>query len=473
MKRSQALTLQLQERQPSELWLCLLGALTIALSGCGQGACASGCSTPAPTSTGQTSDPLAAAHAALKTMSLPRDAAPPMDRTNRFADDPRALSLGKKFFFETRFSGPLLDSANNGTTGTLGRVGETGKVACASCHSPQNASFSDTRSPRGQLSLGSGWTHRKAPSLLNVAQSQFLMWDGRRDSAFSQVFSPMESPLEFNSSRLFVAQQVYRLYRAEYEAIFGAMPALLDRYPVLAPAEAGCTSLPPDPMHATCAKPEHTSDEVTAVVVNVGKALQAYTRQLSCGRSRFDDWADGEEAAMTADEVAGAFVFAQKGACTACHTGPYFSDQRFHNVGVAGSLVPFTGVMTMNDPGAGFAAPLLLADPLNSRGKFSDGDDGRLDSLPPADKLEGAFKTPSLRCVSRRKTFMHNGAYRSLSDVIDFFDQGSAPGGFVGTSENFPRGLSQVEREQLLAFLRALDGEGPNPDLLTPPELPP
>jgi cytochrome c peroxidase len=456
-------------------WAAVLVALSSGL-GCGQGSCGT-CSNPVPTPTTEPTtgpvDAIATTRMMLKSLSLPANMALPADPTNRFADDERARELGKKFFFEPRFSGALLDDANNGTSGTNGRLGETGKVSCSSCHSPQGGSFSDMRSPRGQLSLGSGWTHRKAPSLLNVAQSRFLMWDGRRDSAFSQVFSPMESPLEFNSSRLFVAQQVYRLYRSEYEALFGAMPALLDKYPELAAAEAGCTTLPADPAHETCVKPEQATDEVTGVVVNVGKAIQAYTRQLSCGRTRFDDWLDGNDAAMTPDEIGGAVVFANKGACQVCHSGPYLTDQRFHNLGLGGSLVPFTGVMTANDPGAGSAAPLLLKDPLNSRGKFSDGDDARLDSLPSADKLEGAFKTPGLRCVSRRRTFMHNGEFRSLNDVIDFFDHGSSASGFVGTAENFPRNFTQLEKDQLLAFLHALDGEGPPADLLEPPTLAP
>jgi cytochrome c peroxidase len=450
------------------------GALWL-LSGCGQGACAQGASACAPPVTEpQGGGPNSEARALLKPLALPKTQVLPSDPTNRFADDPRAADLGKRFFFETRFSGPLLDEANNGTTGTLGRAGETGKVSCAGCHVPMAGVFADMRSPRGQLSLGSGWTHRKAPSLLDVAQARFLMWDGRRDSAFSQVFSPMESPLEFNSSRLFVAQQVYRLYRADYEALFGAMPPLLENYPELAPADAGCAELPADPVHATCAKDGQTTDEVTRVVANVGKAIQAYTRQLSCGRSRFDAWVDGDDSAMNADELSGALLFAGKAGCVACHNGPYLTDQRFHNLGLSGGLIPFTGVMTTNDPGAEPAIQVLLQDPLNSRGQFSDGDDGRLDTLPKdLSSLTGAFRTSSLRCVTRRRTFMHNGEYRSLSDVIDFFDQGGSPSGFVGTSENYPRGFTQPERDQLVAFLHTLDGDGPRADLQQPPSATP
>jgi cytochrome c peroxidase len=411
--------------------------------------------------------------ARLATLVLAKDAPLPADRSNALADDPRAAALGQKFFFDTRFSGPLLDAANDGTSGTLGKKGEAGKVACAGCHQPLNGAFADRRSPRGQLSLGSSWTHRKAPSLLNVAQMRFLMWDGRRDSSFSQVFSPLESPLEFNSSRLFLAQQVYRLYRTEYEALFGPMPALLDAFPVLAPADAGCAALPKDPVHEKCTKAGHDDDGVMRVVVNFGKAIQAFTRKLTCGRSRFDDWMDGDAKALTADEQGGAVLFVGKGTCSMCHTGPFLTDREFHNLGLGGEIVPFTGVSTIDDPGAAPALAELLQDPLNSKGRFSDGYDGRLDSLPgDLSTLTGSFHTPGLRCVSRRPSFMHNGKYRSLEDMVDSFSQGTSPSGFVGTSENYPRNFTNTERSQLIAFLRSLDGAGPDAELQTAPPLP-
>ena len=99
---------------------------------------------------------------------------------------------GKKFFFEPRFSGALLDESNQGPIGgALGLVGDTGKVSCSGCHIPKG-SYSDIRTPRRQNSLGAGWTRRRAPSLLDVGQQTFLMWDGARDTAYSQVFTPME-----------------------------------------------------------------------------------------------------------------------------------------------------------------------------------------------------------------------------------------------------------------------------------------
>jgi cytochrome c peroxidase len=397
--------------------------------------------------------------------------APLGDPTNKYADDPRAAALGHKLFFDRRFSGRLLDEANNGTTGTLGQRGEAGKVACASCHTPESKAFVDSRSPRRQLSLAAGWTTRRTPTLLDVSQARFLTWDGKSDTFFGQVFIPIESPVEFNSSRLFVAQQIKRFYRADYEQIFGALPAL-EAYPELESEEAGCAKLRGS-HHEACEKPGHADQSVVRVVVNFGKAIHAYLRLLSCGRSRFDDWMEGDHDALSADEQAGAHLFVGKGGCDSCHSGPYMTDQRFHNVGLRGQLIPFTGINTKGDRGAAAGFASLRKDPLNSAGAFSDGNDGRLKELPADEAATlGAFRTPGLRCVSRRPSFMHDGQFRSLQDVVRFFNRGGDKNGFPGKSENRPRNLTDKEAEQLVAFLRALDGKGPDPKLLKPPVLP-
>jgi hypothetical protein len=60
-----------------------------------------------------------------------------------------------------------------------------------------------------------------------------------------------------------------------------------------------------------------------------------------------------------------------------------------------------------------------------------------------------------------------------LEDVVLFFNNGGNPSGYPGTSENVPRGLTPIERAELVAFVRALDGDGPDPTLVAPPVLPP
>jgi hypothetical protein len=124
-----------------------------------------------------------------------------------------------------------------------------------------------------------------------------------------------------NSSRLYVAEQIYKRYRAPYEAIFGEIPAPLDdpsRFPQLEGSTTGCRKLVPitvgrattsegmdchgspgDHAEYDHLKSDRDRDAVTRVVVNLGKALAAYERLLTCGASRFDRWMHGARDALT------------------------------------------------------------------------------------------------------------------------------------------------------------------------------
>jgi cytochrome c peroxidase len=422
------------------------------------------------------SAPELAALAELSPNPLP---APPLDKTNRFADNAQAAALGQKLFFETRFSGKLLDGDDDGSATTLGKQGETGKVACAGCHIAK-AGFLDDRTLGEQVSLAAGWGRRRAPSLLDVGQAKLLMWDGRHDTLYNQPFGPIESPVEMNSSRLFVAEQIFALYRPEYEAVFGPMPAFDDvlRFPPLIADLTGCQPSTVDPQ-LVCNGTEHglpgdgaefdalakeDQDAVTEVVVNMGKALGAYERLLDCGASRFDAWVGGQSDALTASEQRGAQLFVGRGQCVSCHSGPFLSDQKFHNVGLQPTTVAVVFI-DQDDHGALTGLAAANADPLNSRGKFSDGDDGRLPkSVAPS--LEGTFRTPILRCAARRPSFMHTGQLKSLSDVVAFFAKGGDAFGFLGTNELAALALSARDQQDLVAFLGSLEGPGPSADLL-------
>src|SRR6478736_8374536 len=172
------------------------------------------------------------------------DGPPDADPSNRWADDAAASAFGQRLFFEARFSGRLLEGDNDGTNATLGKQGDAGRVSCAGCHLPSEG-FVDTRSPHQQVSLGAQWTLRKTPQLLDVAFAPLYNWDGRRDAIWNQALGVMESNREFNSGRLFVAEQVFRLHRSEYEAVFGELPPFDDtsRFPQLAPEDAGCVEV--------------------------------------------------------------------------------------------------------------------------------------------------------------------------------------------------------------------------------------
>jgi cytochrome c peroxidase len=411
------------------------------------------------------------------------DGPPPADPSNRVADDADARAFGQTLFFDPRFSGPLIEGDNDGGSATLGTRGEPQRVSCAGCHVPSDG-FVDTRSPHRQVSLASLWTLRRSPTLLEIAFQPLYNWDGRRDSTWNQAAGVMESEREFNSGRLFVAEQVAANHRDAYEALFGALPPFEDteRFPPLAPEDTGCverTSMsgvdyvcrgkPGDGAEYDGLAPEDQTD-VTRVMVNATKAIGAYLRALRCGPSRFDAWLDGDRSALDASELRGARLFVGRAGCVACHSGPLLSDGAFHNVGMAPAPVA-VAIIDVNDRGAAAAIPEALADPLGTAGEFSDGDREKLPQAV-APEHEGAFRTPTLRCIARQPSFMHTGQLTTLSGVVSFFSRGGDRSGYPGQSEIARLDLTEAERADLVAFLGSLDGPGPDPSLLVAPEAP-
>ncbi|MEO7035139.1 MAG: cytochrome c peroxidase [Polyangiaceae bacterium] len=451
---------------------CALRATVVAVgmvvSACGQATAASnGTQKDDP-------DPIFSAGdtAALHSLSPATLPAAPKDSTNQWSDDARAAAWGKTLFSDTAFAGRLLDADNDGSPGALGKVGDTGKVACAGCHLP-SAGFSDTRSFQRQISLGAGWGRRRAPSLLDVAQARLLMWDGRRDALYNQPFGPIESVVEMNSSRLFVAEYLFRRYKADYEALFGAMPTLDDstQFPALSAGLTGCQPKNPTSPPPTCDGTFHgipgdhaefdsmspaNQEAVTRVVVNAGKAIGAYERTLTCGPSHFDAWMHGDGTALSRAAQRGAQLFVGKGRCASCHSGPFLSDQQFHNVGLRPGVVQ-QNFTDSDDGGALVGIAAALADPLNSQGKFSDGHDSRL-HITVTPQMSGAFRTPILRCVGLRPTFMHSGQLGSLAKVVAFFSDGGDKTGYPGTNELAALNLSAREQSDLTEFLGELTG---------------
>jgi cytochrome c peroxidase len=421
----------------------------------------------------------------LKTLSPTTLPPAPLDKSNAHADNPGAAALGQALFFDTGLSGRLVDAANDGGAGTLGTKGQTGRVACVSCHDP-GAGFSDDRSPGKQISLGAGWGRRAAPSLLDIGQAKLLGWDGRRDTLYNMGVAALESPADMNSSRLYVAEQIYARYKVAYEAVFGPMPPLHDgtRFPQVTADQIGChgsVAYTPSP---TCTETPHgvpgdaaefdsirsygDQQAVTGVVVNVGKAIGAYMRLLTSGPSRFDAWVHGQTDALNASEQRGAKIFIGPGKCIACHRGPFFSDGVAHNVGLSPAPVSPAVFLDANDEGASLGIAQAVGDPLNSAGQFSDGNDGRLPAAAPSNK--GAFLTPRLRGVSRRGGFMHTGQLTSLATVVSFFNAGGSASGFAGVREIQPLGLSAQDEADVVAFLGSLTGPGPAASLSSSPK---
>lgn len=376
---------------------------------------------------------------------------PPLDPdlSNAYGDDPRAVSLGHKLFFDTRFS-------------------SNGQVSCATCHLP-DLMFTDGR----PLGVGVGTMTRKTMTIVGTAYSPWFFWDGSKDSLWAQALGPMESAVEHGGTRMQYAHLIERYYRDEYEAIFGPMPDLSDaaRFPEVAgPVEDAEAWAAWDAM-----QPEDR-EAVTWVYVNMGKAIAAYERQILPGPSRFDEYVEAllegdvrtMKKTLSEEEVAGLRLFIGEAQCIRCHNGPLFTNNSFHNTGVP----PRSGQEV--DIGRADGAKKVLEDEFNCLSQYSDAapdDCAELQYLiAEGEELEGAFKPPTLRNVALTAPYMHAGQYSNLNQVVMHYRH--PPVAAVGHSELEMFHIHHGGMMNLLAFLQSLTGplDAP-PELLAPPEL--
>lgn len=159
---------------------------------------------------------------------------------------------------------------------------------------------------------------------------------------------------------------------------------------------------------------------------NLGAAFAAFERTLETTNSRYDDWAD-DKLRLTASEERGRKLFTGKKAkCFDCHfTGDFTADE-FRNIGL------FNGA-DLNDSGRAAIT-------------------GKREDL-------GKFKTPGLRNVAVTAPYMHNGMFKTLEEVVEYYDN---PQRFVQGSINAdsllrkPLGLTQQEKNDLVAFMKTL-----------------
>ena len=158
----------------------------------------------------------------------------------------------------------------------------------------------------------------------------------------------------------------------------------------------------------------------------IAEAIAAFERTVVSTNAPFDKYVLGDAKAMDEAAVRGMAVFKGKGRCLLCHNGPNFTDNQFHNLGV-----PQVGPLK-DDPG-----------------RYN---------VTRQERDRGAFKTPTLRSIAETAPYMHDGAFKTLEEVLDFLDGGG------GRNPNLsplikPLGLTKNEKSDLLAFLKALNGE--------------
>ncbi len=359
----------------------------------------------------------------------------PSDPSNRYADDPRAIALGHKLFFDTRLS-------------------SNSAVSCATCHQPDRA-FTDGRA----LAEGVGVAARHSPTLVGVAYSPWFFWDGRKDSQWSQALGPLEAAVEHGGTRTQYVKLILTdpSYRVAYEEIFGAARLDVSRLPDRAmPGDDAW-----DNMQAV------RRDAVSRVYANIGKAIAAFERRILPGPSRFDRYVAGvlnKDASasedLLPDEIAGLRLFIGQGNCTQCHNGPLLTNNEFHNTGLP--------AVEGEEPDTGRAGGVrtVFADEFNCTGRFSDaglrGCGELLFAKTEGPGLVGAFKSPTLRNVADTAPYMHDGRFATLGAVLEHYS--NAPASAVGQSELLPLNLTEREIRQLEQFLRTLSGPLAMPD---------
>ncbi len=385
--------------------------------------------------------------AVLQSMSLSRLPPAPADPSNEYEAHPQAVALGRQLFFDPRLS-------------------KNGQVACATCHLPERH-FQDGRA----VGQGIGTGSRRTMPVVAAAWSPWLFWDGRKDSLWSQALGPLEDAAEHGANRVQLVRLLQARYRADYESVFGPLPA-----PDTLPADAGPLGSAEE-QRAWAALTPGQREGVNRAFANLGKAIAAYERTLRPGEARFDRYvkavATGDAAllpALTAQEVRGLRLFIGKGQCATCHNGPLLTDFQFHNTGVPPRDAP------RPDRGRAAAVARVQADEFNCAGRYSDAPaDGcaELRFIATDDPaLEGAFRTPGLRNVALRAPYMHAGQFASLEQVVGHYVR--SPTAALGRSELAYRGpgaaarapirLSDAEAKDLVAFLRSLSEEAPPPD---------
>ncbi|AQW93157.1 MULTISPECIES: cytochrome-c peroxidase [Elizabethkingia] len=296
------------------------------------------------------------------------------------ADNPYSedkMELGKTLFFDPRLS-------------------KSGQIACASCHNPELGWADGNR-----VSFGHDRQNgtRNAPTLLNIGFAKTFFWDGRSATLEEQVKAPIENPVEMNLHMSLATKKIRKIkgYKPYFEKAFGTTEITEDR---------------------------------------IAKAIATFERSLISPPSRFDKFVSGKRNALTDAEVKGLHLFRTKANCINCHNTSYFSDQKFHNLGLT-----------------------YYGRKYEDLGRY-------LVTLKNEDV--GKFKTPTLREVSENKPYMHNGLFPELANIVMMYNAGmgrETPRGDQVNDPKFPHKSGMIEKLNMtdeevfdvVAFLKTLN----------------
>ncbi|MBN8861484.1 MAG: hypothetical protein J0H29_24070 [Sphingobacteriales bacterium] len=297
------------------------------------------------------------------------------------------VELGEKLFYDASLSG-------------------TGTRSCASCHQPDLA-FTDGLAKNTAIHDPVKLLERNTPTLLDAALQSNYFYDMRALTLEDQVRDVISNKAEMDGSMDAIIQYVSA--DGSYRSLFAkAFPK---------------------------AENEISPDEVT-------NALASYVRSLTKLNSRFDEYMQGNEQALSRQELKGFNLFMGKAKCATCHFIPLFN-----------GITPPKYVMSETEV---LGVPPSLAD------STLDPDPGYY-SVIGVDAYKYAFKIPSVRNSEKTAPYMHNGVYQTLDQVMEFYNNGGAAGLGINlpnqTLPAEPLNLTGNEKEDIIAFIKSLESK--------------
>lgn len=260
------------------------------------------------------------------------------------------------------------------------RLSTQNNLSCASCHDLKRFGQDNLpTSPGSDGRLGD----RNSPSSVNAFRQIAQFWDGRAKDVEEQATGPILNPIEHGFTE-----------PAEFVAKLRSIDGMEERFRDAFPGE---------------------EDPVT--VANFGKAVGAFERTLVT-HSRFDDWLDGNDSALTAEEKKGLATFLDVN-CTMCHNGRTLGGGMFNKLGLS--------------------IPYETAD--EGRAKVTGN---------PAEKY--FFKVPMLLNVAETAPYFHDGSVATLEEAVRLMGK-----------HQLAKDLTDPQVASIVTFLKALTGEMQQP----------
>ncbi len=243
--------------------------------------------------------------------------------------------------------------------------------ACASCHKPE-LGFTDGLEKAIEFEKKNN-LNRNTPTLLNIIYQKNFFHDGRARQLEEQINDVLHNKQEMNST---TNEMILKLNSSdEYKYFFK-----------LAFVGTADTSIS---------------------YFGILKAIHEYEKTLISTNSRFDNYLRGNYAQLNQKEINGYNIFSGKALCGSCHFFPLFN-----------GLVPPIYSDTEYE---------VIGVPKSKNILIIDEDEGRI-KVTKAYIHQYAFKTPTVRNIELTAPYMHNGIYKTIEDVIDFYNNGGGKG---------------------------------------------